>query len=156
KQRIAQLEAGKLDAQIAEARASAESARAAGKPIAADDARLGTLAGCKVSGRFFEDKDNHVVWFFDEVGALHVYDGYAITTPSCQVSGTGGSGIMWGTPMATFVAGHPMIDERAVFLDIKASRAREIIRLGDRLLVHDGSGKDYWEHISVPPLGLKF
>ncbi|HEY5924467.1 MAG TPA: hypothetical protein VIV11_22470 [Kofleriaceae bacterium] len=156
KKRIAALEAGKLDAQIAEARASAESARAAGNPIAADDARLGSLAGCKVTGRFFEDKDAHVVWFFDEVGGLHVYDGYAIAAPSCQVSGTGGQGIPWGNAMAAFIAGHPMIDERALFLDTKTSRAREIIRLGDRLLVHDGSGKDYWEHIALPALGLKF
>ncbi|HEX5059550.1 MAG TPA: hypothetical protein VFV99_09330, partial [Kofleriaceae bacterium] len=155
KKRIAALESGKLDAQIAEARATAESARAAGKPIAADDARLGTLAGCKVSGRFFEDRDTHVVWFFDEVGALHVYDGYAIGVPSGQVTGTGGQGIPWNG-MAAFVAGHPMIDERVLFLDTKTSRAREIIRLGDRLLVHDGNGKDYWDHVSIPAIGLKF
>ncbi|HEY5952543.1 MAG TPA: SMI1/KNR4 family protein, partial [Kofleriaceae bacterium] len=155
KKRIAALEAGKLDDQIIQAREAAEAARAAGKPIAADDARLGTLAGCKVSGRFFEDRDARVVWFFDEVGALHVYDGYAITTPGCQVSGTGGQGIAWNG-MAAFIAGHPMIDERALFFDAKTSRAREIIRLGDRLLVHDGSGKDYWEHIAMPALGLKF
>jgi hypothetical protein len=156
KKRLGALEAGKLDAQIAEARAAAESARASGKPIAADDARLGTLAGCKVTGRFFEDKDTQVVWFFDEVGALHVYDGYAVGAPSCQVAGTGGHGIPWGNAMATFIAGHPMIDERVLFLDIKNSRARELIRLGDRLLVHDGNGKDYWEHIIMPAIGLKF
>jgi hypothetical protein len=156
KKRLTALEAGKLDAQIAEARAAAETARAAGKPIAADDARLGTLAGCKVSGRFFEDKDAQVVWFFDEVGALHVYDGYAVGAPSCQVAGTGGSGIPWGNAMATFIAGHPMIDERVLFLDIKNSRAREIVRLGDRLLVHDGAGKDYWGHIGMRAIGLKF
>src|SRR5690606_29003674 len=104
-------------------------ARTAGKPIEADDARLGTLAGCKVTGRFFEDRDAHVVWFFDEVGALHVYDGYAVVAPSCQVTGTGGQG-MAGSAIATFVAGHPMIDERALLLDQKAARAREILRLG--------------------------
>jgi hypothetical protein len=155
KKRLAALEAGKLDEQITKARAAAEAARAAGKPIAADDARLGTLAGCKVTGRFFEDRDANVVWFFDEVGALHVYDGYAITTPSCQVTGTGGQGIALNG-MAAFIAGHPMIDERVLFLDTKATRAREIVRLGDRLLVHDGSGKDYWEHIAMPALGLRF
>ena len=155
KKRIAALEAGKLDEQIAEARAAAEAARAAGKPVKADDARLGTLAGCQVTGRFFEDRDGHVVWFFDEVGALHVYDGYAVVQPGFQVVGTGGHGIP-SSGMGAFVAGHPMIDERALFLDSKTGRAREIIRLGDRLLVHDGSGRDYWEHIAMPALGLKF
>jgi hypothetical protein len=155
KKRIAALEAGKLDEQITAARAAADKARAAGKPIAADDERLGTLAGCKVTGRFFEDRDARVVWFFDEVGGLHVYDGYAVTTPSCQVTGTGGQGIA-ATAIAGFVAGHAMIDERALFFDTKNSRAREIIRLGDRLLVHDGAGKDYWEHIAMPALGLRF
>lgn len=154
-ERIAALESGALDEQIAAARAAAEAARTAGKPIEADDARLGTLAGCKVTGRFFEDRDAHVVWFFDEVGALHVYDGYAVVAPSCQVTGTGGQG-MAGSAIATFVAGHPMIDERALLLDQKAARAREILRLGDRLLVHDGNGRDYWEHIAMPVIGLKF
>jgi hypothetical protein len=155
KKRIAALETGKLDDQITHARAAAVKARAAGKPVVADDARLGTLAGCKVTGRFFEDREARVVWFFDEVGTLHVYDGYAITTPSCQVTGVGGQGIA-RNGMAAFIAGHPMIDERALLLDPKTARAREIIRLGDRLLVHDGSGKDYWEHIAVPALGLRF
>jgi hypothetical protein len=154
KKTITALEAGKLDDKIAQARAAAEQARAAGKPIAADDARLGTLGGCKVSARFFEDRDAHVVWFFDEVGALHVYDGYAITTPSCQVADLGSRSVRTG--MAELVAAHPMIDERALLLDRKNARAREIIRLGDRLLVHDGSGKDYRDHISVVPLGLRF
>jgi hypothetical protein len=154
KQRIAALEDGTLDAQIVEARAAAEQARAAGTPIAADDARLATLAGCKVSGRFFEDKAAHVVWFFDEVGALHVYDGYAIAAPSFQVVGTGGQGIA-PAAMAAFVAGHPMIDERVVLLDPTRARAREILRLGDRLLVHDGSGSDTWQRLIMPAVGLK-
>ncbi len=154
-QRLSALEAGTLDEQIAEARAAAEAARASGKPIAADDSRLGTLAGCKVTGRFFEDRDAHVVWFFDEVGALHVYDGYTVGAPSCQIFGAGGQR-MAGATMAGFVAGHPMIDERVLLLDDKQSRVREIIRLGDRLLVHDGSGRDYWEHIAMPVIGLRF
>ena len=155
RERIAALEAGTLDQQIADARAAAEAARASGRPIAADDARLGTLAGCKVTGRFFEERDAHVVWFFDEVGALHVYDGYTVGAPSCQVVGTGGQRLA-GAAMAGFVAGHPMIDERVLCFDDKQTRAREIIRLGDRLLVHDGSGRDYWEHIAMPVIGLRF
>ena len=155
KTRIAALESGELDREIAEVRASSELARAAGTPIAADDVRLGMISGCTVSGRFFEDHDARVAWFFDEVGALHVYDGYGVTTPSFQVSGTGGAGIAWNG-MAAFIAGHPMIDERALLLDNKAARVREVIRLGDRLLVFDGAGRDYWQHIGLVAYGLKF
>ena len=154
-QTIADLESGALDAQVTGARAAAEAARAAGKPIAADDARLAMLAGCKVAGRFFEERAARVVWFFDEAGALHVYDGYAVVPPSCQITGTAARGIA-ASAMAAFVAGHPMIDERALLLDARQGRAREVLRLGDRLLVHDGSGRDYWQHIAMPPLGLKF
>lgn len=155
KKRIAALEAGTLDERIAQARAAAEAARAAGKPIAADDARLGTLAGCKVSGRFFEDKDAHVAWFFDELGALHVYDGYAVGAPPCQVAGFADRGMM-RSAIAAFVAGHPMIDERALFLSTTFAWVREVLRLGDRLLVHEGTRRDDSDHIPMPIIGLRF
>ncbi len=155
KARIEALELGELDDQLAKLRASADAARAAGKPITADDTRLGMLAGCKVSGRFLDDRDTRVVWFFDDVGTLYVYDGYAIVAPSCQVAGTGGHGLA-KQAMAGFVAGHPMIDERVLLLDNKSSRAREIIRLGDRLLVLDGTGRDAALRIAMPAIGLKF
>jgi hypothetical protein len=155
KKRIAALETGALDEEIAKARTAAEAARAAGKPIAASDALLATLAGCKVSGRFFEDRDSRVVWFFDEVGALHAYDGYSVGAPACQITGAGGVGIA-AQGMAAFIAGHPMIDERALFFDAKTPRAREIIRLGDRLLVLDGADRDEHDQIRMPALGLRF
>jgi hypothetical protein len=155
KQRLIALEAGELDAQIARTRAAAEAARAAGKPIDADDARLGILAGCTVSGRFFEDKAGRVVWFFDELGALHVYDGYSVVAPPCQVTGVASRGTA-PADMAAFIAGHPMIDERALFFDAKSARAREVLRLGDRILVHDGSGRDGRERIAMPVIGLRF
>jgi hypothetical protein len=154
-EQLGALESGALDAQIADLRAAAEKARSSGKPITADNARLGMLAGCRVASRFVEDRASRVVWFLDEAGALHVYDGYAVVPPSCQVVGTAGRGIV-SSAMSAFVAGHPMIDERALLLDLKQGRAREVLRLGDRLLVHDGSGRDYWQHIAMPALGLKF
>ena len=163
KKKIAALDAGKLDQQIAKVRAEADAARAAGTPIDADDARLGTLAGCTVSARFFVEPDTHVVWFFDEVGALHVYDGYNVAQPAFAVSGTGGES-MSPTAMVEFI-GAPNaegftptlgIDERALFIDAKAARVRELISLGDRLLVFDGTGRDMWDRISLTALGLKF
>jgi hypothetical protein len=155
RERIEALEAGQLDAAIAKTRAAAEAARAAGKPIAADDARLGALAGCTVLGRFYEDKPARVVWFIDELGTLHVYDGYAVGPPPCQVTGVFGQGIA-DNGMAAFIAGHPMIDERALFLDAKLTRAREVIRLGNRLLVHDSSERDERARIAMPVIGLRF
>ncbi|MDB4955064.1 MAG: hypothetical protein JWO36_2633 [Myxococcales bacterium] len=155
KKQLAALESGKLDQQIADARAAADAARAAGKPIAADDEHLGKLAGCTVSGRLLDDRERRVVWFFDEVGGLHVYDGYSIVPPPFQMTGAGGTGIP-SSAMAAFIAGKTIVDERITHFDAKHTNARDVIRIGDRVLVFDGRGKDYWEQIGLVVYGLKF
>jgi hypothetical protein len=154
KKQLAALESGAIDKQLAEVRATADAARAAGKPIAADDARLGALAGCTVSRRLLDDRETRVVWFFDEVGALHVYDGYAVVPPPFQVVGTGSDGIA-PDGMGPFIAGATIIDERVTMLDAKCTMARALIRIGDRVLVFDGNEVDTRGHIKLVVVGLK-
>jgi len=135
---IAALESGKLEQTIAEARVAAEAARATGRPIPADDARLGALASCTVSSRFLDDRERSVVWFFDELGELHVYDGFSVGAPAVRVTGDSRDGIA-PAGMAAFVGGKTIIDERVTCFDASLERAREVIRSGDRILVFDSS-----------------
>ena len=156
KKQLAALEAGKLDREIADARTAADAARAAGKPIAVDDARLGALAGCTVASRFLDDRERKVVWFFDEVGELHVYDGYSVVPMVLEVAGVAGRTLGWNDSLATFLEGQALIDERLTLFDAKLTGAREVIRIGARVLVFDGRGRDYWEQIGVSLVGLRF
>ena len=156
KKQLAALDAGKLDREIADARATAAAARAAGKPIAIDDARLGVLAGCSVASRLLDDRERKIVWFFDEVGELHVYDGYAVVPMVLDVAGVEGRTYGWNDRVAELVDGHTLLDERVTFLDAKATQAREVIRIGSRVLVFDGRDRDMWEHITMSLVGLRF
>jgi len=156
KKLVAALEVGAIDKDIAIARETAEAARAAGAPIPADDAQLGALAGCAVASRWLDDRDHHEVWFFDELGDLHVYDGYGVELPSFQVTGTAGRGIAPGA-MAAFVARRGPIDERVVlYATAKHDRVRELLRLGDRVLVLDGAARDTAGELPVTAIGLRF
>ena len=156
KKLIAALEVGAIDKAIAVARETADAARAAGTPIAADDAQLGALAGCTVAARWLDDRAHHEVWFFDELGDLHVYDGYDIVLPSFQVTGGAGRGIA-PDGMTGFLAGAARIDERVLlYATAKHDRARELIRLGHRVLVLDGLGRDKTGELAVTTIGLRF
>jgi len=156
KKLVAALEVGAIDKDIAIARETAEAARAAETPIPADDAQLGALAGCTVAARWLDDRDRHEVWFFDELGELHVYDGYDVVLPSFQVTGTADRGIAPGG-MAAFVARRGPIDERVVLYDtVKHDRVRELLRLGDRVVVLDGAARDKTSEIPVVAIGLRF
>jgi len=151
KKQLAALESGKLDKAIADARAQAAAARAAGTPIALDDARLGALAGCTVTSRFLDDRERKVVWFYDEAGELHVYDGYAVVPMTLEVAGVGATEIGYNNEMAEFVAGTTVIDERVLLMhpkDKTSTAWREVFRLGAKLLVFE-SGAD-------KPVGLSF
>ncbi len=130
--------------------------RAAGKPIAIDDARLGVLAGCTVASRLLDDRERKIVWFFDEVGELHVYDGYAVVPMVLDVAGVEGRAYGWNDRVAELVDGHTLLDERVTFLDAKATQAREVIRIGSRVLVFDGRDLDMWKHINMSLVGLRF
>jgi len=156
KKLIAALEVGAIDKAIAVARETADAARAAGTPIAADDAQLGALAGCTVAARWLDDRDHHEVWFFDELGDLHVYDGYDIVLPSFQVTGGAGRGIA-ADGMAGFIAGSVRIDERVLlYATAKHERARELLRLGHRVVVLDGVRRDKPGELAVTTIGLRF
>lgn len=136
KKQLAALAAGKLDRAIAEARKAADAARAAGKPIAATDAQLGALAGCTVASRLLDDRERKAVWFFDEVGELHVYDGYSVMPMVLEVAGVGGRTIGWNGRVE--LGGATRIDDRATLFDAKHATVREIVQLGARVLVFDG------------------
>jgi hypothetical protein len=156
KKLIAALEVGAIDKAIAVARETAEAARAAGTPIAADDAQLGALAGCSVASRWLDDRDRHEVWFFDELGDLHVYDGYDVVLPSFQVTGSAGRGIAAGA-LAALLTGRARLDERVLlYATAKRDRARELLRFGDRLLVLDAAARDRAGELAVTALGLRF
>jgi hypothetical protein len=157
KKRLAALGAGKLDKEIADARAAAAAARAAGKPLAMTDDQLGALAGCTVADRFFDDRERKVVWFYDEVGELHVYDGYAVMPMVLEVAGVEGKALGYtGNEIGAFLGGQAVVDERLTLLDLDNDAAREVFRIGPRVLVFDGAGLDYWKHIGVEPIGLRF
>lgn len=156
KKLVAALEVGAIDKDIAVARETAEAARAAGTPIALDDAELGARAGCRVASRWLDDRDRHEVWFFDELGELHVYDGYDVVLPSFQVLGSTGRGIA-AAAMVAFLRGRAQLDERVLlYAAAKRDRARELLRFGDRLLVLDATGEGRGGELAVTAIGLKF
>lgn len=128
--RFAALDSGVLE-QDATARRSS-SARAV------DDAQLASLAGGPVASRLLDDRENSVVWFFDELGELFVYNGFAIGPPTFPVTGDHIIG-MSDAELAAFVGGKTMIDERATFVDPELTKVREVIRIGDRILVFDST-----------------
>jgi hypothetical protein len=76
KTKLAELASGALEAAQQKIRDEIATLRAANTPLEADDARLGILAGGKVSARILMDGATHEVWFFDGDGELHYYDGY--------------------------------------------------------------------------------
>lgn len=159
KQDLARLESGELDRAAEAARDAAAAARVAGRPIPADDARLAALATCEIAWRLVTDRATHETWFFDQDGALHVYDGYEVGPAPCVVTGAPlREGINF-LAMQAFIAERAHVDERVVFMAVakkKGGRTREVLRLGDRVLVYEGSGPDYWEQIAVAPVGLAF
>jgi len=150
KKQLAALAAGTLDRALADTRAAAAAARAAGKPIAADDARLGALAGCTVAGHLLDVPSTKVVWFWDEVGELHVYDGYSVVAHDFTAKKLGYDDV------AAFRGKADRIDERALMIDGKASAVRELVRLGERIIVYTGAGRDMWERIGLDAIGLGF
>jgi len=156
KKQIAALEVGAIDKAIAVARETADAARAAGTPIALDDAELGALAGCRVASRWLDDRGRHEVWFFDELGELHLYDGYDVVLPSFQVLGSAGRGVA-AAAMVGFLSGRARLDERVLLhATAKGDRARELVRFGDRLLVLDATGERGGGALAVAAIGLKF
>jgi predicted DNA-binding WGR domain protein len=150
KKRIADLESGALDRAADEFRAQADAARRAGSPIPADDDRLESLAGCTIASRLLTDEKRHVVWFFDTAGAFHTYDGYGVVPADFDVE------TALGDNMASFLAGRDVIDDRALMIGDKGARVREVYRLGDRILIADGSGLDMWKQVPVTLVGLAF
>jgi hypothetical protein len=155
KKLVAALETGAIDKDLALARQITEAARAAATPVPADDDRLGALAGCTVATRWLDDSDHHEVWFFDELGDLHVYDGYDVALPPFEVAGSAGRGLS-SAGVATFLAGHVKPDERVVLHDLeRRARVREVLRLGDRVLVLDGTGGTKGD-LAVTAIGLQF
>jgi hypothetical protein len=116
----------------------------------ADDDRLESLAGCTIASRLLTDAKRHVVWFFDTAGALHVYDGYGVVPKDFEVETS------LGDKMAAFVGGDAVIAGRALMIGDKGARMREVYRIGDRLLIADGSGLDMWKQVPVELVGLRF
>lgn len=156
KKLLAQLEIGAIDKDLAVAREAAEAARAAATPIAADDDRLGALTGSTTVQRWLDDRDSHEVWFFDELGELHVYDGYDVELPAFQITGSPDRGIA-ADALPSFLAGRRQLDERIVLgAPAKRDRIREIIRLGDRVVVLDGMARPKDIDLTVAAIGLRF
>jgi hypothetical protein len=165
---VTALDAGTLDDELARERAEVAGARTAGKPLLADDARLGALVGAAVASRLLDDRTRGVVWFFDELGELHVYDGFAIVPPAFVIAGDRRDGI---ADMGAFASGKlsadqaprlaalaarvPVVDERVTFFDSTGERARELIRLGDRILVLDGAAERGRAGIELRAIGIK-
>ena len=118
--------------------------------MAATDARLGVLAGCTVKSRLLDDRERNVVWFFDEIGELHVYDGYSVVPMVLEVAGVEGRTYGLRDDVATLIDGQTLVDERVTFADAKVSATRDVIRIGSRLLVFDGRGH------GVALVGLRF
>ena len=140
KAQIAALDSGELEMQLAAARAATDAARKGGKPAPADDARLAVLAGAAVAQRLLDDRDTCVVWFYDELGEPLVYDGFGVAPPTFTLKGDPHAG-MSATELTAFVGGKTIIDERVTCCDAGFTRVREVIRIGDRILVFDGGSQ---------------
>jgi hypothetical protein len=158
KQLVAALDSGALERQIADIRAQVAAARAAGKPVAADDVRLGALAGCKVAVRFVTDATTHEVWFWDATPTMHVYDGFEVVPTPCEVTLDGfrtGRG-----PALEAWIGARAIDDRALLMPGKKQTGwgREALLLGDRVLVFEAVTEklDMWGRWQVEPTGFAF
>ncbi len=156
KKQLAALKSGKLDAALTALRETAEAARSKGKPIALTDEQLGQLAGCTVSGRLLDDRTTKSAWFYDEVGDLHVYDGY--TVRATTEAGFEWHKLAWDVPPVKLLGpvGSPA-DDRALFMTAKARAFREVERFGEWLLVHDTHGGPNWTgRARVGAVGLRF
>jgi hypothetical protein len=156
KKLVQKLQSGAMDKEAEAARAAAEAARAAGTPRELDDDELAALAGTSVESRVVTDAATHEVWFVDDAGTLSVYDGYEVGPAPCTASFALREGIN-ELAMKDFVAGRDTIAERVLFMGAKKAGAiREVLRLGDRVLVFDGAGTDYWGDTHVSPAGFAF
>jgi hypothetical protein len=104
-----------------------------------DDRWLATLAGSAVVARLLDDATRGIVWFVDAVGELHVFEGRAVKPMTLATAGVDGKLLADPAAIATFLSGQSIVDERAVFVDVSGAVAREIQRLGARLVIREHS-----------------
>ena len=107
KPKLAALESGELDRELAAARGCR---RARARRGHADRRRRRARSACSPAARVAAPARRPTRrrarrGSSTRVGTLHVYDGYGVITPPFQFTGTGGTGIPWNG-MATFIAGH--------------------------------------------------
>jgi hypothetical protein len=101
------------------------------EPGVPDDSTLSELVGSAVATRIFDDQRG-TVWFLDELGELHVFDkGTIASPPPFQLQQP-------LTDIAALLGGKSFVDERVTLVDATHKRVREVIRIGDRMLVFHG------------------
>jgi predicted DNA-binding WGR domain protein len=125
---------GKAEQAKRELAAAGEAARARGKPNSRiTDAQLGALAGASVAHRMLHDPKTGEVWFRDGDGRVHYFDGYAVV----------GAPFVWHSiatdGMRDQLTRARTIDERTLEWDARRAHWRELLRLGNRVIVQWGA-----------------
>jgi len=133
---LADLRSGKLAAAQQRVTDEVAAARASGTPSAADDERLGLLAGGQVAYRFHTDSKTREVWFLDAEHELFYYDGFGIAEPPFAFTRFAlDEGYHAEVPgLAAWCAGW-RTGGRSLHVNSSDGAKREVVRSGSRIAI---------------------